>query len=269
LPKERQTLFFSATFNKEIRTLASDMLKNPAEVQVTPQNTTAERVSQVVYPVDKSRKRELLSHRIGSENWKQVLVFTRTKRGANRLAEQLEKDGIRATAIHGNKSQNARTKALTAFKSGKVRVLVATDIAARGLDIDRLPHVVNYELPNVPEDYVHRIGRTARAGQDGHAVSLVSHDEQDLLREIERLLKMNIEQVQLEGYEPEHWSYDPNKRPARKSGGGGRGRSGGAGRSQNRSGGDKPGGGNKPRRRKPTGGKPGGARSSGPRSGNR
>jgi ATP-dependent RNA helicase RhlE len=224
LPQKRQTLLFSATFNKEIRALANDLLHKPTEVQATPQNTTVEKVSQVVYPVDKKRKRELLSHRIGTGNWQQVLVFTRTKRGANRLAEQLDKDGIHATAIHGNKSQGARTKALAAFKAGKVRVLVATDIAARGLDIDKLPYVVNYELPNVPEDYVHRIGRTARAGQDGHAVSLVSHDEQDLLRDIERMLKTEIDKEFLEGYEPEHWSYDSRKSPAaRKSSGTGRG----------------------------------------------
>ncbi len=205
LPKERQTLLFSATFSKEIRRLAADLLDDPVEVQVTPKNSTAERVSQVVYPVDKSRKRELLSHRIGAENWQQVLVFTRTKHGANRLATQLSKDGLNAVAIHGNKSQGARTKALAQFKAGKVRVLVATDIAARGLDIDKLPYVVNYELPNVPEDYVHRIGRTARAGEDGHAVSLVSHDEQKLLRAIESLLKTEIRKEFLDGYEPEHW----------------------------------------------------------------
>ena len=223
LPQERQTLLFSATFNKEIRKLASDLLNEPAEVQVTPQNTTAEKVSQVVYPVDKRRKRELLSHRIGTEQWQQVLVFTRTKRGANRLAEQLEKDGITALAIHGNKSQGARTKALSQFKAGKVRVLVATDIAARGLDIKELPYVVNYELPNVPEDYVHRIGRTARAGQDGHAVSLVSHDEQDLLRDIEKLLKTRLEQVMLDGYEPQHWTHavvDKSQPAARNNRGG-------------------------------------------------
>jgi ATP-dependent RNA helicase RhlE len=214
LPKERQTLLFSATFSKDIRKLANDLLHKPAEVQATPQNTTVEKVTQVVYPVDKRRKRELLSHRIGAGNWQQVLVFMRTKRGANRLAEQLDKDGIRATAIHGNKSQGARTKALAQFKAGKVRVLVATDIAARGLDIDKLPHVVNYELPNVPEDYLHRIGRTARAGQDGHAVSLVSHDEQDLLRDIERLLKSEIPKEFLDGYEPEHWSNAPARKPA-------------------------------------------------------
>ncbi len=257
LPKERQTLLFSATFNKEIKSLASSLLKNPAEVQVTPQNTTAERVSQLVYPVDKRRKRELLSHRIGSENWQQVLVFMRTKRGANRLAEQLGKDGITAAAIHGNKSQGARTKALAHFKAGKVRVLVATDIAARGLDIDKLPHVVNYELPNVPEDYVHRIGRTARAGQDGHAISLVSHDEQNLLRDIEKLLKTKLEQVILDGYEPEHWNYGAG---TDRSGGDGAGR-GGARRG---SGGGKSGG---QQRRSRNGGQRNASNNSGSKSG--
>ena len=173
IPRERQTLLFSATFSKEIKSLASEFLHNPTEIQVTPQNTAAELVSQIVYPVDKHRKRELLSHKIGEEDWQQVLVFTRTKHGANKLAEQLDKDGISSAAIHGNKSQGARTKALANFKEGAVRVLVATDIAARGIDIDKLPHVVNFELPNVAEDYVHRIGRTARAGQEGNAVSLV------------------------------------------------------------------------------------------------
>jgi ATP-dependent RNA helicase RhlE len=189
LPKQRQTLMFSATFSKEIRRLAANLLTAPTEIQVTPQNTAVDRVRQVVYPVDRRRKRELLSHRIGLENWRQVLVFTRTKHGANRLAEQLNLDGLETVAIHGNKSQGARTRALADFKAGRVRVLVATDIAARGLDIERLPHVINYELPNVPEDYLHRIGRTARAGQDGHAISLVCVDEQKLLRDIERLLK--------------------------------------------------------------------------------
>ena len=201
LPKKRQTLLFSATFSDDIRKFAADLLHNPEEIQVATRNTTADRVTQIVYPVDKSRKRELLSHRIGAENWQQVLVFTRTKHGANRLAEQLAHDGIASTAIHGNKSQGARTKALADFKAGKVRVLVATDIAARGIDIDRLPHVVNYELPNVPEDYVHRIGRTARAGQEGSAVSLVCVDELKLLRDIEKLLKCKIEQEILPGYE--------------------------------------------------------------------
>ena len=203
LPKQRQTLMFSATISNEIRRLAADLQDAPAEIQVAPRNTTADRVSQVVYPVDRRRKRELLSHRIGVENWQQVLVFTRTKHGANRLAEQLSNDGIRSAAIHGNKSQGARTRALADFKAGAVRVLVATDIAARGLDIDRLPHVVNYELPNVPEDYVHRIGRTARAGQEGEAISLVCVDELKLLRDIERLLKCEIKKEIIPGYEPD------------------------------------------------------------------
>jgi ATP-dependent RNA helicase RhlE len=203
IPRERQNLLFSATFSKEIRSLAASLLNNPAEVQVAPRNTTVEKVSQLVHPVDKRRKRELLSHRIGRENWRQVLVFTRTKHGANRLAQQLCDDGLHAVAIHGNKSQGARTKALKDFKLGKVRILVATDVAARGLDIEKLPHVVNYELPNVPEDYLHRIGRTARAGQDGHAVSLVCVDEQKLLHDIERLLKSEIRKEIIPGYEPD------------------------------------------------------------------
>ncbi len=203
LPKQRQNLLFSATCSNEIRRLASDLLNAPTEIQVTPRNTTVDRVSQIVHPVDRSRKRELLSHRIGRENWRQVLVFTRTKHGANRLSEQLTRDGLKAVAIHGNKSQGARTKALADFKAGLVRILVATDIAARGLDIERLPHVVNYELPNVPEDYVHRIGRTARAGQDGHAISLVCVDEHKLLSDIERLLKCKIERQIISGYEPD------------------------------------------------------------------
>ena len=203
LPKERQNLLFSATFSNEIKRLAADLLNSPTEIQVAPRNTPVEQVKQIVYPVDRRRKRELLSHRIGAENWRQVLVFTRTKHGANRLASQLTDDGLEAMAIHGNKSQAARTRALNDFKAGLVRVLVATDIAARGLDIDRLPHVVNYELPNAPEDYLHRIGRTARAGQEGHAVSLVCVDEQNLLRDIERLLKCKIEEKIILGYEPD------------------------------------------------------------------
>jgi ATP-dependent RNA helicase RhlE len=203
LPKKRQNLLFSATFSNEIRRLAADLLNAPTEIQVARRNTPVEGVKQLVHPVDQRRKRELLSHRIGAENWQQVLVFTRTKHGANRLASQLTDDGLVATAIHGNKSQAARTRALEDFKTGSVRVLVATDVAARGLDIDRLPHVVNYELPNVPEDYVHRIGRTARAGQKGHAVSLVCVDEQGLLRGIERLLKSKIEKQIIPGYEPD------------------------------------------------------------------
>jgi len=202
LPSKRQTLLFSATFSDEIRRLAADLLKSPTEIQVAARNATVDTVVQTVHPVDRERKRELLSHRIGTENWRQVLVFTRTKRGADRLAKQLSDDGLGAVAIHGNKSQGARTRALADFKAGKVRVLVATDIAARGLDIERLPHVVNYELPNVAEDYVHRIGRTARAGQDGQAISLVCVDEQGLLRDIEKLLKSGINREVINGYEP-------------------------------------------------------------------
>ncbi|VAW77854.1 ATP-dependent RNA helicase RhlE [hydrothermal vent metagenome] len=199
----RQTLLFSATFSNEIKQLANKLLNSPELIEVARRNTTAERIEQRVHPVDKLRKRELLSHMIGAGNWRQVLVFTRTKHGANRLAQQLEKDGLTASAIHGNKSQGARTRALAGFKNGEVRVLVATDIAARGLDIDQLPHVVNYELPNVPEDYVHRIGRTGRAGNEGEAISLVCVDELKLLRDIEKLLKREIPKEVLEGYEPD------------------------------------------------------------------
>ena len=201
IPKQRQTLLFSATFSKEIKQLAADFLVNPVEIQVTPQNTATELVSQTVYPVDKGRKRELLSQQFKEHNWQQVLVFTRTKHGANRLAEQLEKDGISAAAIHGNKSQGARTRALADFKAGAVRALVATDIAARGIDISKLPHVVNFELPNAAEDYIHRIGRTARAGQEGGAISLVCVDELKLLDDIEKLLGKKIEKVNLPGYD--------------------------------------------------------------------
>ena len=203
LPKKRQNLLFSATFSDEIKQLADGLLNAPVLIEVARRNTAAELVSQVVHPVDRARKRELLSHLIHSQGWKQVLVFTRTKHGANRLAEQLEDDGISATAIHGNKSQGARTKALADFKKGSVRVLAATDIAARGLDIDQLPHVVNYELPNVPEDYVHRIGRTGRAGKEGEALSLVCVDERDFLRDIERLLNRDIPKVVIPGFEPD------------------------------------------------------------------
>ena len=232
LPKKRQNLLFSATFSDEIRRFAADLLNAPTEIQVAPRNTTADRVSQIVHPVDKARKRELLSHQIGIGNWRQVLVFTRTKHGANRLAKQLTLDGLNAAAIHGNKSQAARTRALADFKAGTVRVLVATDIAARGLDIDRLPHVVNYELPNVPEDYVHRIGRTARAGQDGHAVSLVCVDEHKLLRDIERVLNGEIEKQIIPGYEPDpRISAEPiqngrSQRPGGRNGGANKRRSG-------------------------------------------
>jgi ATP-dependent RNA helicase RhlE len=201
LPRERQNLMFSATYSEEIRALAGQILRNPLAVDVAPRNATAERVEQQVYRVPRERKRALLTHLIDSGNWHQVLIFTRTKHGANRLAGQLESDGIRAAAIHGNKSQGARTRALDDFKHNRITALVATEVAARGLDIKELPHVVNFELPNVPEDYVHRIGRTARAGGSGHAVSLVSPDEAPLLKDIERLLKRPLEVAALPRFE--------------------------------------------------------------------
>jgi ATP-dependent RNA helicase RhlE len=208
LPTARQNLLFSATFSDEIRRLADGLLHDPAFVQVTPRNTATELVTQVVHPVDRERKRELLSHLIKTGRIDQALVFTRTKHGANRLALQLEKDGIAATAIHGNKSQPQRVRALADFKAGRFTVLVATEVAARGLDIEALPHVVNFELPMVPEDYVHRIGRTGRAGVDGDAVSLVCVDEAKLLRDIEAVLRHPIPVEVIEGFEP-----DPRIRP--------------------------------------------------------
>lgn len=203
LPKTRQNLMFSATFSPDIKKLAYSLLKSPQTVEVAHFNTPVELVTQVVYPVDNKRKRELLSFLISSQKWEQVLVFARTKHGANRLSKQLTADGISADAIHGNKSQSARTKVLHDFKKGLLRVLVATDIAARGLDIDQLPHVVNFELPNVPEDYVHRIGRTGRAGNEGCACSLVCIDERKFLADIEHLLKRKIPKVIVPGYEPD------------------------------------------------------------------
>ena len=204
MPKKKQTLLFSATFSKEIKTLASGLLKEPVLVEVARENSTSGQISQVVHHVDKARKRELLAQLIKTKKWTQVLVFTRTKHGANKLVKQLEEySGIKAAAIHGNKSQGARTKALADFKEGRVAVLVATDIAARGIDIDQLPHVVNYELPNVPEDYVHRIGRTGRAGMTGEAVSLVCIDEHELLRNIEKFTKSNIKKVDIEAFRPD------------------------------------------------------------------
>jgi ATP-dependent RNA helicase RhlE len=202
LPQKRQNLLFSATFPDDIRSLANRMLQSPASIEIGQRNAPAEGIEQAVYFVDKGQKRGALSWLIGSGNWRQVLVFTRTKHGANRLSDQLEQDGLTAVAIHGNKSQGARTRALADFKSGAVRVLVATDIAARGLDIDQLPHVVNYDLPEVPEHYVHRIGRTGRAGNDGLAISLVANDERSLLKQIERLLGQNLPQRRLDGYTP-------------------------------------------------------------------
>ncbi len=204
LPKQRQNLMFSATFSQEIRKLAKGMVENPIEISVSPRNTTVESVEQWICPVDKSKKSALLTHLILEHQWEQVLVFSRTKHGANRLTKHLESKKIQATAIHGNKSQSARTKALADFKNGKTQVLVATDIAARGLDIDQLPQVVNFDLPNVPEDYVHRIGRTGRAGATGQAISLVSADEFKQLSDIERLIKQLLKREFIDGFEPVH-----------------------------------------------------------------
>lgn len=201
LPEQRQNLLFSATFSKDIRKLAASLLQRPEEIEVAPRNATAERIEQKTVFVEKARKRALLSHLIASNDWQQVLVFTRTKHGANRLCKQLDADGLPAAALHGNKSQNARTRALSGFKAGRIRVLVATDIAARGIDIDHLPHVVNFDLPNVAEDYVHRIGRTGRAGSDGQALSLVGPDERKLLKGIEKLIGNRIEQLRVDDFD--------------------------------------------------------------------
>ncbi|MFS2101408.1 DEAD/DEAH box helicase, partial [Variovorax sp. Varisp85] len=203
VPKEKQSLLFSATFSDEIRDLAATLLKNPQSIQVTPRNTTVQRITQVIHPVGRGKKKALLAHIINENKWSQVLVFTRTKFGANSVAEFLTKNGIEAMALHGNKSQSARTQALAGFKTGDIRALVATDIAARGIDIDELPHVVNYEIPNVSEDYVHRIGRTGRAGSSGEAVSFVCLDEEGFMQEIERFTKQTIPVQIVEGFGPE------------------------------------------------------------------
>ena len=203
VPKDKQSLLFSATFSDEIRDLAATLLKNPQSIQVTPSNTTVQRISQVIHPVGRGKKKQVLLHIIQEHNWSQTLVFTRTKFGANNVAEFLTKNGVSAMALHGNKSQSARTQALAGFKSGDVRALVATDIAARGIDIDELPHVVNYEIPNVSEDYVHRIGRTGRAGASGQAVSLVCMDEEGFMMDIERFTKQTIPVQLIEGFGPE------------------------------------------------------------------
>ncbi|MFK5923933.1 MAG: DEAD/DEAH box helicase [Verrucomicrobiota bacterium] len=232
LPARRQNLLFSATYSDEIKKLSEGILHDPVLVEVARHNTAAEKVEQVIHPVAKNDKRHLLAQLINDNDWQQVLVFNRTKHGSNRLAKQLVEGGISATAIHGNKSQGARTKALADFKSGKVRVLVATDVASRGIDINRLPHVVNFDLPNVPEDYVHRIGRTGRAGEEGAAHSLVSADERGLLRDIERLLKRSIPVKNIEGYEMNEVDVKEaaeKKRSGRGGGGGGGRRSGGGG----------------------------------------
>jgi ATP-dependent RNA helicase RhlE len=205
LPKKRQNLLFSATFSTEIKSLADSLLNSPELIEVARSNSANEAIAQLIHPVDRNKKQPLLAHLIQSNDWKQVLVFTRTKHGANKLVTQLEKDGITCMAIHGNKSQTARTKALADFKAGKLTALIATDIAARGIDIDQLPHVVNYDLPNVSEDYVHRIGRTGRAGSNGVAVSLVCVDEHQMLKDIERLIKQKLPQEIIAGFEP-----DPN-----------------------------------------------------------
>jgi ATP-dependent RNA helicase RhlE len=213
LPAKRQNLLFSATFPDEIRKLAGSFMKDPVTVEVARRNTPAELVAQVSHPVDAGRKRELLAHLVKTNDWRQVLVFVKTKHGANRLAQQLAREGVQADAIHGNKSQNARTRALEQFKAGEMRVLVATDIAARGLDIEALPHVVNYDLPHVAEDYVHRIGRTGRAGAEGEAVTLVSHEDRPLMAAIEKLMNRKVESRVIAGFEPGTAS----TRPAEKS----------------------------------------------------
>ncbi|MCH8550967.1 MAG: DEAD/DEAH box helicase [Natronospirillum sp.] len=244
LPNERQNLMFSATFSDDIRKLARTIVRDPVEVDVSPRNSTAELVVQTIFPVDKKRKPALLSHLIRDRKWHQVLVFSRTKHGANKLVKMLEADGIRSAAIHGNKSQTARTKALADFKAGKVTTLVATDIAARGIDIQQLPQVVNFDLPNVSEDYVHRIGRTGRAGANGHAYSLVSADEFDDLKGIERLIKRTLKREQIDGFEPLNnlpASPDPTQarrggqgQPRRNGGGNNNGGRNNSGRSQQR-----------------------------------
>ena len=218
MPEKRQNLLFSATFSKEIKKLASGLLTNPILVEATPENTTAERIDQAVYRVDAKRKTELITKLIWEGNWHQVLVFTRTKHGANRLTQKLEKAKITAAAIHGNKSQAARTRALANFKSGEISVLVATDIAARGLDIPLLPFVINYELPNIAEDYVHRIGRTGRAGASGIAISLVSGEENEYLKSIEKLLGLQIQSGTVEGFEPSKGPVDGGKKRMKKQG---------------------------------------------------
>jgi ATP-dependent RNA helicase RhlE len=228
LPAMRQNLMFSATYTEDIRSLAARILHNPLTIEVAPRNAAADGVEQHVYRVSKDHKRHLLAHLIDDGGWHQVLVFTRTKHGANRLAQQLESNGIRTAAIHGNKSQAARTRALADFKTNKITALVATEVASRGLDIKELPQVVNYELPNVPEDYVHRIGRTARAGATGRAVSLVSPDEAPLLRDIERLLKRSLPVAALPAYEvrqaqaaasvPDRWLTHSSARTSSTSG---------------------------------------------------
>ena len=263
--ERRQNLLFSATFSDEIRALADKLLDRPKMIQIAARNSTVEVIAQKVHPVDRDKKRQLLTHLIRENNWFQVLVFTRTKHGANRLAEQLDGDGITALAIHGNKSQGARTAALAKFKANKLQVLVATDIAARGIDIDQLPHVVNYELPNVAEDYIHRIGRTGRAGATGEAISLVCVDENILLRDIERLIKRTLPREIVAGFEPDmRVRPEPIQRTPNRGGsarpGGGQPRSGGFAKPRD------PGSAPRPSRPGP-GAKPAGARNGAPSRG--
>jgi ATP-dependent RNA helicase RhlE len=245
LPAKRQNLLFSATFPDEIRKLTKSFMHDPATVEVAPRNKPVELISQIAHPVDSGRKREMLSHLVKTNNWQQVLVFTRTKHGANRLAQQLERDGIDADAIHGNKSQGARTRTLKRFKDNQLQVLVATDIAARGLDIEELPHVVNYDLPHVAEDYVHRIGRTGRAGVSGEAVALVSGEDRPLFAAIERLIGRRIEQRVVAGFEPGSRSHAPQQHEPQRQPRHERGRQGANGQSRHRNGKGGNGGGNR------------------------
>ncbi|MPQ56614.1 DEAD/DEAH box helicase [Duganella sp. FT27W] len=241
LPPKRQNLLFSATFSDEIKALADGLLNNPATIEVARRNSTVEVIAQKIHPVDRDKKHPMLAYLIKTHKWTQVLVFTRTKHGANNLVEKLGGDGITAMAIHGNKSQSARTRALSEFKDGTLQVLVATDIAARGIDIDQLPHVVNYDLPNVPEDYVHRIGRTGRAGATGEAVSLVCVDEHDMLKDIEKLIKQTLPREVIPGFEPD---LNARAQPIQlRSGGPGHRNGGGGGRGGNGGGRGKPAGG--------------------------
>jgi len=278
LPPKRQNLLFSATFSDEIKALADKLLNNPASIEVARRNSTVEVIAQTIHPVDRDKKHPMLAHLIKENDWHQVLVFTRTKHGANKLVEQLGKDGIGAMAIHGNKSQTARTKALAEFKDGSLQVLVATDIAARGIDIDQLPHVVNYDLPNVPEDYVHRIGRTGRAGATGEAVSLVCVDEHQMLKDIEKLIKQTLPRQVIPGFEPDlNAKAQPIQlrsgapghggRGGRPGGGGGGGRGQGAPRAAAPAGGGaRPAGGGGGRPASAGGANRGGDASRGPRS---
>jgi ATP-dependent RNA helicase RhlE len=229
IPAQRQNLMFSATFSPEIRQLAASFLKNPATVEVAVRNAPAGLVTQIAHPVDQEKKHGLLAHLVETNNWQQVLVFTRTKRGADRLAEQLKKSGIESDAIHGNKNQNMRTRSLARFKNGSLRVLVATDIASRGIDIDTLPHVVNYDMPHVAEDYVHRIGRTGRAGASGAAVSLIGADDRPLLSAVERLINKRVELKVVAGFEPTHSTRSAPRTNTPRGGRTGNGRNGGHG----------------------------------------